>query len=158
MPLQVGAEMLRQQIPVGRFRTDDFLERGKHHQPLGIQQIAESQPPYLEAKLPITVVLQHPAVVLGQQLRNGPAIVIRRQTASRHVQGRGNHNQPHRFGFQQRLEPIEIQATVRQHWQLDHPHASGLEQTQYRPVARRFNHHCRVVQAQYDDQYFQHTP
>ncbi|MNX69756.1 hypothetical protein D3C86_1009870 [compost metagenome] len=93
----------------------------------------------------------------GQQPGNGLPVFVRRQAATGHVQGRGQHHQPYRFGIQQHVEPFRIQAAIGLHGQFNHPHAGGLKQTQDRPVARRFDHHGGVFQAQHGDQDFQYT-
>ena len=158
MPLQLISQMARKQITVGCFGADDFFEGGKHDQSFDRQQVAKTQTLRLETQLTVTIVFQDLAVIPLQQLCDGLAVVIRGPAASGHVQAGGHHDQPHRFGFEQVLQTLDIQLAVSQHRPFDHPHARLLKQAQQRPVARRLDHYRGVPEAQHGDQDFQHAP
>ncbi|MNL20045.1 hypothetical protein D3C87_1412760 [compost metagenome] len=86
MSLQLHAHVARKQVTKGRFRPHDLFERGKHDQTFRRQQLPESRPNGFEFKFAVAVVLQDPAVMRLQQLRDGLTVVIRRLAAPGHVQ------------------------------------------------------------------------
>jgi len=74
LALQFAAHASRQQVTIGRFRTQYFLERRKHDQSLWVDQFAQGCLGLCETQLTKGVVFQQPTAVAFQHLRDGQTL------------------------------------------------------------------------------------